>query len=98
MIQFVRDRLRAATCTALAALAVSTATAGTLPGTAACRERTMLSPDAVFEAQSPDISLIDAPAVAPGCARLDTRGHVVGNIVGWRDGMLEQQPRRTMRQ
>ncbi len=50
------------------------ALAGTLQGTASYRERMMLPPDAVFEAQLQDISRADAPATVLGRARLDPAG------------------------
>lgn len=48
--------------------------AGTLHGTAAYRERLMLPPDAVFEAQLQDIARADAPTAVLGRARLDPAG------------------------
>lgn len=51
-----------------------TAWAGTLQGTATYRERMLLPPDAVFEAQLQDISRADAPAAVLGRARLDPAG------------------------
>jgi uncharacterized lipoprotein YbaY/uncharacterized lipoprotein NlpE involved in copper resistance len=74
VIQYIRNRLSALSCMTIAALAVSTASAGTLQGTAAYRERMMLPPDAVFEAQLQDISRADAPAIVLGRARLDPAG------------------------
>ncbi|MCX7891820.1 MAG: YbaY family lipoprotein [Burkholderiales bacterium] len=52
----------------------SPALAGTVQGTAAYRERMMLPPDAVFEAQLQDISRAGAPATVLGRARLDPAG------------------------
>ena len=74
MIQYIRNRLSALSCMTIAALAVSTASAGTLQGTAAYRERMMLPPDAVFEAQLQDVARADAPARVVGRARLDPAG------------------------
>jgi uncharacterized lipoprotein YbaY/uncharacterized lipoprotein NlpE involved in copper resistance len=48
--------------------------AGMLHGTASYRERLMLPPDAVFEAQLQDVSRADAPATVLGSARLDPAG------------------------
>lgn len=62
---------------ALMAIACATAAdtrAGTLHGSAAYRERIMLPPDAVFEAQLQDIARADAPATVLGRARLDPAG------------------------
>jgi uncharacterized lipoprotein YbaY/uncharacterized lipoprotein NlpE involved in copper resistance len=73
MIHFIHHRLSALAFFALAC-AAGTAWAGTLDGTAAYRERIMLPPDAVFEAQLQDISRADAAAEVLGHARLDPAG------------------------
>lgn len=59
---------------ALACASAADARAGTLHGSAAYRERIMLPPDAVFEAQLQDIARADAPATVLGRARLDPAG------------------------
>jgi len=74
MIQFIHHRLSALAVFALACAVTGTARAGTLDGTAAYRERIMLPPDAVFEAQLQDISRADAAAEVLGRARLDPAG------------------------
>jgi len=74
MNSFVRDRLVALACSALACVAAGAASAGTLSGSAAYRERMMLPPDAVFEAQLQDVSRADAPAAVLGRTRLDPAG------------------------
>ena len=48
---------------------------GSVKGTALCRERMALPPDAVFEATLEDISKADAPAEAIGRVRLDSPGN-----------------------
>lgn len=74
------DRLLAPVLVTLVALmAVACTTAGdarvaTLHGSAAYRERIMLPPDAVFEAQLQDIARADAPATVLGSTRLDPAG------------------------
>lgn len=72
MTFFVRDALRTLAFMLLAWGAA--ASAGTLQGSASCRERLMLPPDAVFEAQLQDISRADAPATVLGRFRLDPAG------------------------
>jgi len=74
MIRFIRTCLAPAASMALACATIGTAWAGTLQGTAAYRERMMLPPDAVFEAQLQDIARADAPATVLGRARLDPAG------------------------
>ena len=67
-------RLPAIACMLLACFTAASAWAGTLSGTAAYRERMMLPPDAVFEAELQDISRAGAPAAVLGSARLDPAG------------------------
>lgn len=55
-------------------LVCSTASAGTLQGTATYRERIALQPDAVFEAELQDISRADAPATVLGRSKLVPAG------------------------
>jgi uncharacterized lipoprotein YbaY len=74
MLHFIRTRLAPLACMALACAGPGTGWAGTLQGTAAYRERMMLPPDAVFEAQLQDIARADAPATVLGRARLDPAG------------------------
>jgi uncharacterized lipoprotein YbaY/uncharacterized lipoprotein NlpE involved in copper resistance len=74
MIHFIRHRLWALALVALTCAAAGSAWAGTVQGTAAYRERLMLPPDAVFEAQLQDISRADAPAKVLGRARVDPAG------------------------
>ena len=74
MIRFIRNCLAPPAWMALACATIGTAWAGTLQGTAAYRERMMLPPDAVFEAQLQDIARADAPANVLGRARLDPAG------------------------
>lgn len=58
----------------LLALAPACATAATLEGTAAYRERIALPPDAVFEATLEEVSRADAPATVLGRATLAPAG------------------------
>ena len=74
MIHFIRHRLWALALVALTCATPGSAWAGTLQGTAAYRERLMLPPDAVFEAQLQDIARADAPAKVLGRARVDPAG------------------------
>jgi copper homeostasis protein (lipoprotein) len=69
----LRKRLAASACTLLCLLA-NTASAGTLQGTAAYRERIALPPDAVFEATLQDVARADAPATVIGRAKLQPAG------------------------
>jgi len=55
-------------------LAAAAASAGTLQGTAAYRERIALPPDAVFEATLQDIARADAPATVIGRAKIEPAG------------------------
>jgi putative lipoprotein len=48
--------------------------AGTVTGTATCRERLALPPEAVFEAILEDVSRADAPAEVLGRSRVDQPG------------------------
>jgi copper homeostasis protein (lipoprotein) len=52
----------------------ATSSAGSLQGSASYRERLMLPPDAVFEAQLHEISRADAPPTVLGRVRLDPAG------------------------
>jgi uncharacterized lipoprotein YbaY/uncharacterized lipoprotein NlpE involved in copper resistance len=74
MIVFVRRRVLPRLGIAVASAAFTAASAGTLQGVAEYRERTLLPPDAVFEAQLQDIARADAPATVLGRARLDPAG------------------------
>jgi uncharacterized lipoprotein YbaY/uncharacterized lipoprotein NlpE involved in copper resistance len=74
MSLFIRDRLLALAGLVLACAISATAWSGTLQGSAAYRERILLPPDAVFEAQLQDIARADAPATVLGRARLDPAG------------------------
>lgn len=58
----------------LVVLACTSASTGTLQGTASYRERIALPPDAVFEAELQDVSRADAPATVLGRSRLDPAG------------------------
>lgn len=74
LIHIIGWRLTAIVCLLLACASAPSAWAGTLSGTAAYRERMMLPPGAVFEAQLQDISRVGAPAIVLGSARLDPAG------------------------
>ncbi len=80
MINCIRVRLSAPALQglmgliALACVTASSAGAGTLQGTATYRERMMLPPDAVFEAQLQDVARADAPATVLGLDRLEPAG------------------------
>jgi uncharacterized lipoprotein YbaY/uncharacterized lipoprotein NlpE involved in copper resistance len=98
MVHFIRRRLSALAFFAIVCAAAGTAWAGTVDGTAAYRERMMLPPDAVFEAQLQDISRADAPARVLGRARLDPAGQPPFRFeIDYDDAALEPGGRHTVR-
>lgn len=79
-------------------LAVASASAATLSGVAAYRERMMLPPDAVFEATLQDIARADAPAVVLGRARIDPAGQPPFRFeIPYDDAMVRPQGRYSVR-
>jgi uncharacterized lipoprotein YbaY/uncharacterized lipoprotein NlpE involved in copper resistance len=98
MIHFIRHRLWALALVALTCAAAGSAWAGTVQGTAAYRERLMLPPDAVFEAQLQDISRADAPAKVLGLARVDPAGQPPFRFeIAYDDAAVEPRGRYAVR-
>lgn len=72
--------------------------AGTLRGSATCREHIALPPDAVFEAVQEDVSRADAPAQVPGRSRLDSAGRPPFKFeIVYDDAAVQQGRRYTVR-
>ncbi len=71
MIRSIRMRCVGLSCAILALTAAAPASAGTLHGAAAYRERIALPPDAVSAATLQDVARADAPATVIGRAPLD---------------------------
>jgi copper homeostasis protein (lipoprotein) len=98
MSHFIPDRLSALVFVALTYAVAGSAWAGTVDGTAAYRERMMLPPDAVFEAQLQDISRADAPAEVLGRARLDPAGQPPFRFeIAYDDAAVERRGRYAVR-
>lgn len=98
MIHFIADRLSALVFVALTCAVAGSAWAGTVDGTAAYRERMMLPPDAVFEAQLQDISRADAPAEVLGRVRLDPAGQPPFRFeIAYDDAAVERRGRYAVR-
>jgi uncharacterized lipoprotein YbaY/uncharacterized lipoprotein NlpE involved in copper resistance len=98
MADCIRHRFSALALMAISSAAAGTAWPGTVDGTAAYRERIMLPPDAVFEAQLQDISRADAPAKVLGRARLDPAGQPPFRFeIAYDDATLEPGGRYAVR-
>lgn len=102
MIHVIRTRLAGLACMALACMtlagAAGTAWSGSLEGTASYRERMLLPPDAVFEAQLQDIARADAPATVLGRARLDPAGQPPFRFkIAYEDAAVQPTGRYTVR-
>jgi uncharacterized lipoprotein YbaY len=97
MIHVIRARLLMLACVVLAS-AAGTVWSGSLEGTAHYRERMLLPPDAVFEAQLQDIARADAPATVLGRARLDPAGQPPFRFqIAYDDAALQPAGRYTVR-
>ena len=91
--------ITAASATGVASLALPVAArAGSLPGTAAYRERIALPPDAVFEAVLIDTAIADAPARELGRVRLKPAGQSPFRFrIPYRDGDVTPVGRYSVR-